>query len=72
MSDFALVARASDPRNEQMRKGILDTMDRYDFSKLVETTWFLGLAPRVPHVAFIDMCPGCVVAARKENLSCGN
>jgi len=39
--------------------GLLDTMDRYMYSKLAQTTWYLALA-RKTQLQVIDMCPGPV------------
>jgi len=41
--------------------GLLDAMTRYDYSKLVQSTYFLGLAKRT-HLTVIDMCPGPVAS----------
>jgi len=38
-------------------KGMSDMTHRYDYSKLVQTTYFLGLAKRTANTV-IDMCPG--------------
>lgn len=41
--------------------GIIDVMVRYDFSKLLQTTYFLALSKKIPNQV-IDMCPGPVAS----------
>lgn len=40
---------------------LLDSMPRYDFSKLLQTTYFLGLSRRIPNPV-IELCPGPVAS----------
>jgi NAD(P)-dependent dehydrogenase (short-subunit alcohol dehydrogenase family) len=60
------MARTGKPFGYFWGHGITDVMDRYMYSKLAQTTWFLALG-RKTNLSVIDMCPGPVGSEISSN-----
>uniref|UniRef100_A0A7S3PGD2 Ketoreductase (KR) domain-containing protein n=1 Tax=Aplanochytrium stocchinoi TaxID=215587 RepID=A0A7S3PGD2_9STRA len=59
----------TEPLQQLSTGSVVDTMDRYAFSKLAQTTYFTGLARKLPKEKIVvnDMCPGPVASNIASN-----
>ena len=57
-----VVEKSQVPFGALFGTGITDTMYRYGYTKLLETTYFLALARKVPSIKVIDLCPGPIAS----------